>query len=92
MDSIIQEEKECFACGTTQYLQLHHCLHGTANRKLADRFGLVVWLCRDCHLGRNGVHFNKGFDDYLKRLAQEHWEAKFGTREGFRAIFGKSYL
>ena len=91
--SIIQTEKECYVCKTTTTLHLHHCLYGTANRKLADMYKLTVWLCpRHHNMSDESVHFNKELDLHLKRLAQEHYEARYGTREDFRETFGRSYL
>ena len=60
MKSIIQKEKECYLCGSTLNLEKHHCIHGTAGRKLADKYGLTVWLCAYHHRDqKNGVHGNK---------------------------------
>lgn len=92
MKSIIQKEKECYICGTTSNLQEHHCLYGTANRKKAEELGLKVWLCREHHTGDSGAHFDKGMDLFLKRLAQMHFEGRYGSRELFIQVFGKSYL
>lgn len=92
MESIIQKEKHCLVCGTTFNLHSHHCIYGTANRKLSEKYGLKVWLCQEHHTGNEGVHFNKKFDTYVKKLAQVHFENVHGSREDFRRIFGKSYL
>lgn len=92
MKSIIQTEKECYVCKTTFNLQDHHICYGTANRKQSEKYGLKVWLCQEHHTGSTGVHFNKPLDLHLKKLAQEHFEAEFGTREYFRSVFGRSYL
>ena len=93
MESIIQKEKECYVCKNTIGLHSHHILYGTANRKLSELFGLKVWLCGPHHnLSNEGVHFNKELDLHLKRLAQEHYEARYGTRTDFRETFGRNYL
>lgn len=92
MDSIIQTEKECYLCGQTYGLDMHHCLHGTANRKKAEQFGLKVWLCKNHHTGQAGVHKIKSFDDFLKQEAQRVFEDKVGSREMFMDEFGKNYL
>ena len=85
---------ECWICGRTDKLELHHVCHGTANRALADKYGLWVYLCPDCHRGSNGVHGKNGHkrDLTLKRVGQRAFEDKIGSREEFRAIFGKSYI
>lgn len=92
MKSIMQTEKKCYVCGTRYNLHDHHCLYGKANRKQSEKYGLKVWLCLEHHTGRSGVHFNKPLDLYLKKLAQEHFEAQYGDRDEFRRIFGKSLL
>lgn len=93
MESIIQSEKECYVCKNTIGLHSHHILYGTANRKLSELYGLKVWLCGKHHnLSNEGVHFNKELDLHLKRLAQEHYEDRYGTREDFRETFGRNYL
>lgn len=93
MESIIQDEKECYVCKNTIRLHSHHILYGTANRKLSELYGLKVWLCGKHHnLSNEGVHFNKELDLHLKRLAQEHYEARYGDRVDFRETFGRNYL
>lgn len=92
MNSVIQSEKECFICKTRYGLQAHHLLHGTANRKLADKYGYWVYLCADHHTGDHGVHRDKKTDVQLKQLAQKHFEAHHGTRTDFINTFGKSWL
>lgn len=95
MRSIITKDmSRCYECGCTGNLERHHCIHGTAGRKLADKYGLVVMLCGDCHRGTKGVHGRDGaeLDLKLKRIAQEAWEAKYGDRQAWHKIFGKSYL
>ena len=93
MESIMQGKKECYACGTTRGLESHHVIYGTANRKLSERYGLKVWLCRYHHTGSNqAVHFNKDFDLHLKKEAQKAFEKYHGSREHFVRIFGKNHL
>lgn len=91
MKSIIQETKECFLCGRQTDLDLHHCIHGVANRKIADREGLTVYLCRDCHTGTNGVHNNREKDLYLIQTAQKAYE-KEHSRSEWMALFSHNWL
>ena len=90
--SIMQTDKRCYECGAITGLELHHCLHGVANRKLADRDGLVCWLCRYHHYM---VHFGtEGYrlDLKLKKDAQIAWMHKNKkTEEDFRKRYGKDY-
>ena len=90
--SIIQDKKECWICETTEGLQKHHVFYGTANRRLSEKWGYWVWLCERHHTGNVGVHFCRDLDLKLKQYTQECFETTSGTREEFRAIFGKSYL
>ena len=92
MKSALQSEKECYLCKSQQGLERHHCLHGTANRKNAERRGLTVWLCQAHHRGNSGVHMDSKIDTYFKRLAQTFYEQNIGTRDEFRREFGKSWL
>ena len=90
MKSILQQES--YYCKTTNNLEEHHCLYGTANRKIAERFGLKVFLCSEHHRGKNGVHGgNKYLDIKLKQLAQSKFEENH-DRGDFIKIFGKNYL
>ena len=81
----------CLVCGSP-YVQVHHVIYGTANRKLSDKYGLVVPLCQEHHTGQTGVHHNKKFDLFLKKEAQKKYEQNYGNGEDFKRIFGKSYL
>ena len=92
MESIMHakgKDECCYICG--QYAtETHHCIHGTANRKLADKDGLTVRLCSRCH--RN-LHDHSTLDRELQRLAQVRWMEYFGKSEDeFRKRYGKSYI
>lgn len=89
--SIIQEDTDyCYICGRYG-TEIHHVFFGTANRKLSDKYGLVVGLCYNHHRGNNGVHFNKELDLMLKRRAQELF-AEHYPESDFLAIFGRNFL
>ena len=92
MKSILQKETEyCFNCGRYG-TEIHHVFYGTANRKLADRYGLVVGLCCNCHRGSRGVHGgNKELDMELKRYAKTIFIEKY-PQDDFLAVFGRNYL
>lgn len=93
MKTVLQNEKECFVCGTTFNLHDHHCIYGTSNRNKSEQYGLKVWLCAHHHnMSNEGVHFNKALDMKLKTMAQEYYESHYGTREEFIREFGRSYL
>lgn len=93
--SIIQNEKRCYVktCCKTTGLHLHHCFYGTANRRLSDEDGLVIWLCYEHHLGDAGVHNNKTLDNEIKAEAEEiYLETYNKTIEDFIKRYGKNYL
>ena len=88
--SIIQKEQCCYLCGTTLLLEEHHIFRGP-NRKVSERLGLKVWLCKEHHTGQTGVHNNQGLNGYLQKLAQRKYEETH-TREEFMQEIGKNYL
>lgn len=95
MKSIMQnpDEEVCFFCGryaVRPYGAVHHALHGTANRKLADKDGLTVRLCHRCHMN---LHDKGNLDKELQRIAQARWMEYYGKSEDeFRERYGKSYI
>ena len=84
---MLDERKQCFICGRRGPLDRHHCLSGSA-RKMADKYGLMVYLCRDCH---RALHDKGKYDMELKQFAQRQFE-KTHSRDEFRKVFGKSWL
>lgn len=81
----------CLICGSP-YVEVHHVMYGTANRKLSDKYGLVVPLCQEHHRGSSGVHFRRSLDLQLKKLAQEKFNDLYGANTSFKEVFGKNYL
>lgn len=92
-ESIVQDlsVERCFVCGSTRELELHHIMHGTANRRLATRYKLTCWLCRTHHTGRFGVHSNPELNRRLQMEAQTAFEKTHSHNEWMK-IFGKNYL
>lgn len=90
--SIIENDVSgiCYICGRTGHTDLHHMMHGTANRRLADMEDLTVHLCRGCH---TMVHEQPwtGYDEMLKQTAQAAFE-KYHSRNEWLRMFGKNYL
>lgn len=95
MKSIIQNNKECWFCGSP-YVEDHHIYFGP-NRKISEKCGFKVWLCNYHHTGsisgnsRQAVHFNREKDLELKRTCQLKYE-KTHTRASFIKLIGRSYL
>ena len=85
----------CYLCGKykSDYVSIeeHHIFGGSCKR-VSDRRGFVVHLCRECHHTR--VHNSKDHScmDYLHQKAQMIYEEHIGTREEFIKEFIRSYL
>jgi hypothetical protein len=84
----------CFFCGEPAECE-HHLLFGKGIRELAEQDGLKVPACNKCHnMGKNTerIHDNSMAEKLSKMLGQAIFENRIGTREEFRARYGKSYL
>lgn len=91
MRSIISEEKECYICGATRWLELHH-IFPASNRNNSTKYGLVVYLCHYCHNEPpNGVHQNRERMDWLRAIGQRRFNEVYPDLDFFK-IFGKNYL
>lgn len=87
--------RHCFLCGRNGWedpLDRHHIFSGHANRKLSEKYGLVVYLCHfQCHLG--GVHSDARLDEKIRRYGQRKAMREQGwTTDEFIKIFGRNYL
>lgn len=103
--SILQTEKECYLCRMEAEkigyygqlpntgLQIHHFMHGTANRQLAERYGLYAYVCQARHhtYGPEAPHSNPEVDRQLQQIAQREFEKKYSHEEWMR-VFIKNYL
>lgn len=88
MRSIVDNHWRCFLCHSNQGLELHHLLHGSY-RTLADRDGLFVALCMNCH---TKLHDKGEHDKELQALAQKVYMTEHQcTREEFRKRYGKCF-
>ncbi len=87
--SIIQKEEKCYVSGAEYNLDLHHVMGGTANRKIADKYGLVVWLRHDIHMDLHDR--DKELEIRLKQDAQRAFE-KLYSHEKWMELFRKNYL
>lgn len=88
---MVEDMEHCIFCGRSA--EEHHVFFGTSNRKISDKYGLVVPLCPEHH--RNGAdspHKNKTVRLVLECWAQTVYESQIGTRDDFRGDFGKSRL
>lgn len=92
---VTEYDKICFFCGRPSECE-HHLIFGNGKRELADEDGLKVPSCNKCHnLARapaDRIHENSMAEKLSKMLGQAIYENKIGTREEFRARYGKYYL
>ncbi len=87
----MQDDMErCYLCGR-QATEIHHVFGGVANRPLSTRFGLVVALCHQCHLGTDGAQYNPQKNRMLKADAQLAFERIYGHR-AWMQTFGRNYI
>ena len=95
MRSIVTEHDTiCFFCGRPVQCE-HHLLFGNGTRELAEEDGLKVPCCHRCHNmgpGTESLHNNIMAEKLSRMLGQAVYESRIGTREEFRARYGKSYL
>ena len=91
--SILQKEKECAICGALYELECHHVFGGPL-RKLSERHGLKLWLCRKHHTeSPEGVHHNRELREELQDFAQRAAMKHYGwTMEEWREKFLRNYL
>lgn len=89
--SVIQERKECYFCGKLTNLERHHVFGGVANRPISEKYGLTVWLCHNCHTGKDGAQYDKMKNLRLKQDAQFAFERNH-TRSEWMKLIGKNYL
>lgn len=99
--SIMQDKTggECYLCKRLLGIDTpaacreeHHAMHGTANRRLAEQYGLKVYLCPYHHrTGPEAVHRCQQTDHLLKQDAQKIFEHKYGHTK-WMEVFGKNYL
>lgn len=90
----------CAICGKLA-TETHHLIYGSSQRKLADRDGITMPLCRSCH---KDIHYIGKLGSLSKMFGQLMWERWFITdfgdadgtlkeaREEFRQRYGQSYL
>lgn len=90
-------DRVCWLCGRNgngDPLERHH-IFGGANRKLSEKYGLVVWLCGErCHRnGKKRVHRCRETADRIHRYGQHlAMEENGWTVEEFIEIFGRNYI
>lgn len=71
----------CVLCGRRYATHKHHLISGTSGRAFADKFGLTLHICDQCHNGavlpEDRIHGNPRAEDLSKMLGQALWEKKY---------------
>lgn len=92
LNSVFTDDMDhCFFTGKSP-VERHH-IFGGANRDFSEFYGYVIPLSPELH--PNGTMAGadaKDIDLYLKKMAQEHFEENYGSREEFIMTFGRNYL
>ncbi len=86
---------KCFLCDGNNQLDRHHCFGGTANRKLSEKYRLVVYLCHnECHIfGERSAQRNSATQQLLHEYGQRKFMAEQNaTIRDFVRIFGRNYI
>lgn len=71
-----------------------HEVFGAANRMKSIEDGLVIFLTPEMHnMSNKGIHFNKRFSEYAKKIAQRRWMEFYNkSKEDFIKRYGRNYL
>lgn len=80
----------CEICQKWRELEKHH-VYGAGKRMVSERYGAVVFICRECHDDLHHHHPSQYLwlkKDWQRRLMTEHeWDVY-----DFIRVFGRSYL
>lgn len=79
----------CYVCGRP-YPNIHHMMN-KADKKKAEKYGLIIPLCINHHTGSEGVHTKPEKMLACRQMAQKKFEEEH-TRDEWIKEFGKNYL
>jgi len=99
MKSIMHDKRDgtCYLCmaagdySRQTCLEEHHCIHGTANRQLSERWGLKVYLCPAHHRHLHSDRDGRIADVYCQMAAQRAFTSRYPDKD-FKAIFGRNII
>lgn len=94
-----KQDRTCYLCillnqdyAARSGLQEHHVVFGSANRRLAEHWGLKVYLCLQHHTaGSFAVHNNADIRHLLQQKAQEIFEEQY-SHQLWMQVFGRNYI
>jgi len=99
MKSIMHDKRDgtCYLCmaagdfSRQMCLEEHHCIHGTANRQLSERWGLKVYLCPAHHRRLHNNEDGRKDDIYVMLAAQAAFKSRYPDKD-FKSIFGRNII
>lgn len=83
---ITNDLKKCYFCSNKKE-DFHEAIEGK-NRQVSMKYGLVIPICRKCHIK---VTNDKTLQDKLHKVGQKAFKKHYKT-ENFIQIFGENYL
>lgn len=101
MKSIMDTEQgKCYLCGRETVTECHH-IFGGSNRRISDKDGMTVYLCRLCHWRCHNGENSPIVRYRLHKDGEIRWIEHFGPdilKEGgdpiaeFMKRYGRNYL
>ena len=85
-------EGRCAICRRWSQLEEHHVFPG-AYRKKSGKYKATIKICHSCHVGKDGIQYNRRLADRVKAafqariMRQEGWD-----KQKFIQEFGKNYI
>lgn len=90
--SLYSSDQECWICHNP-IAECHHIYGGVGRRPISDQEGCYVYLCREHHQGRMGVHQDMNLRDFFRADCERRWcKANNKTKEDFLELFGSNYI
>lgn len=92
--SLVTDDMDrCYICGSVKDIEMHH-IFGGPDRKISDKYGLIIPLCHRCHNEPpDGAHFSEQTARWLHEVGQRTFEMEGHSREEFLEVFKRgSYL
>lgn len=78
--------KRCYICKSKK--EDIHEIYGGKNRQVSMKYGLVIPVCRKCHIK---IPKDKSLNEKLHKVGQKAFEKEYKT-ENFMKVFGENYL
>ena len=95
LTSVFTDNMDVCIFTKSNVVERHHIIGKTRrNKELCEEYGFIVPLRPDLH--PNGAsaddRYREQIDNYLKKMAQEYFEAHYGDREEWMRLFDRNYL